>query len=304
MWPADSGGDDLGWACVDVETTGLDSLADRVLAVGVVVLGAGGEFEGEFGSLVNPGVDPGPVEVHGITVERLRGAPLFSEVAGEVARLLRGRVMVAHNAEFDYEFLAAEFARAGIELPVERWLCTLSLNRRIRPPVGDLQLGTLAAHYGAEHRRAHDALEDARALAGVLRGSLAAADRDEVALPLVSCRARRARRPPSIPKTPCPYRSPGRMDEGGPLVQGMKVAITGETVMPREKLVERAVAVGLNVMGSVSRNTSVLVTNDRGLETAKARRAAEEGVPVVDEGTFLRLLDDVRPGVPAESVRA
>jgi DNA polymerase-3 subunit epsilon len=78
----------------------------------------------------------------------------------------------------------------------------------------------------------------------------------------------------------------------------MKVAITGETEVPREKLVERAVAEGLNVMTSVSRHTSALVTNEPGSGTAKARRALQEGVPVIDERTFLALLGNVLPGTP------
>ncbi|MFE5243065.1 MULTISPECIES: TerD family protein [unclassified Streptomyces] len=55
-------------------------------------------------------------------------------------------------------------------------------------------------------------------------------------------------------------------------------------------------AAGLNMMTSVSGQTSLLVTNDPGEGTAKLRRAVAEGVPLVDEQTYLRLLDDVRPG--------
>ncbi|WP_433227810.1 TerD family protein [Actinomadura formosensis] len=42
----------------------------------------------------------------------------------------------------------------------------------------------------------------------------------------------------------------------------------------------------------------LLVTNDPGSGTAKARRAHREGVPIVDERTFLALLENVRPGTP------
>lgn len=59
----------------------------------------------------------------------------------------------------------------------------------------------------------------------------------------------------------------------------------------------RSVAAGLNVVSSASRHTSALVTNEMAAGSVKARRAAAEGVPVVDEHTFLVLLGDVRPGV-------
>ncbi|WP_395297390.1 DEDDh family exonuclease [Kitasatospora hibisci] len=295
------------WALVDVETSGLRAGQHRVLSIAVITVDADGRQTGEFSTLLDPGVDPGPVHVHGLTAERLRGAPAFERVAGRIAELLDGRVMVAHNAQFDYDFLSHEFALARSWLPVSQRLCTLALNRRIDTPTEDLRLGTLAAHYGVVQRRAHDALDDTRVLSGVLRGSLAEARRLGVPLPLVACPPRRTSEfRPRIPKTPCAYRNPGRPAPGGPLVQGMKVAVTGETATAREELVARSVAAGLNVMGSVSRHTSVLVTNadGSGQPSAKARRAAAEGVPVLDEAAFLALLADVRPGERHEAVGA
>ncbi|MET7324242.1 TerD family protein [Streptomyces sp. NPDC005549] len=289
------------WALVDVETSGLVPRRDRVLSVAVVTLGPDGDQTGEFSTLLDPGCDPGPVHVHGLTAERLRGAPSFDQVAERVGALLEGRVLVAHNAQFDYDFLAHEFARARLRLPVARRLCTLALNRRVDPPTDDLRLGTLAAHYGVQQLKAHDALDDTRVLAGVLRASLRQAARLELPLPLVTCPPRQDPQfAPKPPKTPCAFRNPGRLTPDGPLVQGMKVAVTGETRTARADLVLRGVAAGLNMMGSVSRHTSALVTNDSAADSAKARRARAEGVPVIDESAFLRLLGDVRPGTSHE----
>ncbi|MGW1201565.1 TerD family protein [Streptomyces cyaneofuscatus] len=287
------------WALVDVETSGVIARRDRVLSVAVVTIGPDGEQTGEFSTLVNPGCDPGPVHVHGLTAERLLGAPTFEQVAGRIGALLQDRVLVAHNAQFDYDFLAHEFARARLYLPVSQRLCTLALNRQVDPPAADMKLGTLAAHYGVEQTRAHDALDDTRVLAGILRATLREAARLDLPLPLVACPPRQdVQFAPQPPKTPCAYRNPGRAEAGGPLVQGMKIAITGETATSRAELVARSVAAGLNVMSSVSRHTSALVTNEAGSASAKARRAAAEGVPVIDEHTFLRLLSDVRAGTP------
>ncbi|MFE5262454.1 TerD family protein [Streptomyces coelicoflavus] len=289
------------WALVDVETSGLVPRRDRVLSVAVVTLGPDGAQTGEFSTLLNPGCDPGPVHVHGLTAERLHGAPAFDQVAERLGALLEGRVLVAHNAQFDYDFLAHEFARARLRLPVARRLCTLALNRRVDPPTDDLRLGTLAAHYGVPQLKAHDALDDTRVLAGVLRASLRQAARLDLPLPLVACPPRQDPQfAPKPPKTPCAFRNPGRLAPGGPLVQGMKVAVTGETRTARSDLVLRGVAAGLNMMGSVSRHTSALVTNDSAADSAKARRARAEGVPVIDESAFLRLLGDVRPGTSHE----
>ncbi|TXL90998.1 TerD family protein [Streptomyces sp. IB2014 016-6] len=285
------------WALIDVETSGLIARRDRVLSIAVVTIGPDGEQTGEFSTLLNPGCDPGPVHIHGLTVERLSGAPTFAQVAGEIESLLRGRVLVAHNAQFDYDFLAYEFARARMWLPVSQRLCTLALNRQVDPPTDDMKLGTLAAHYGVPQAQAHDALDDTRVLAGILRASLREAARLDLPLPLVSCPPRaESQFTPKPPKTPCAYRNPGRLTAGGPLRQGMKIAITGETTHARAELVGRAVAAGLNMVTSVSRHTSALVTNEPIPDSAKARRAAAEGVPVIDERTFLRMLTEVQIG--------
>ncbi|MFF9309538.1 TerD family protein [Streptomyces sp. NPDC014748] len=289
------------WALVDVETSGLIARRDRILSIAVLTFGPDGTQTGEYSTLVNPGCDPGPVHIHGLTAERLRGAPAFEQVAGRIGALLQDRVMVAHNAQFDYDFLAHEFARARLCLPVNQRLCTLALNRRVEPPAADLSLASLAAHYGVPQTRAHDALDDTRVLAGIFRSSLSEAARLDVPLPLVPCPPRQDPRfAPKPPKSPCAYRNPGRPAPGGPLVQGMKIAVTGETATSRAELVARAVAAGLNIMSSVSRHTSALVTNDAASGSAKARRAIAEGVPILDERTFLGLLSEVRPGTPHE----
>ncbi|MGW2782308.1 TerD family protein [Streptomyces populi] len=283
------------WALVDVETSGLRPGRDRVLSLAILTLDAHGRRTGEFSTLLDPGCDPGPVHIHGLTPARLAGAPTFEEIAPQVGALLGSRVLVAHNAQFDYDFLAHEFARVRSWVPVSRRLCTLALNRLVGPATPDLKLGTLAEHYGVRQEKAHDARDDVRVLSGILRGSLSAAERLGLSLPLLECPPRQDCKP-YVPKTPCAYRNPGRLESGGLLVQGMKIAITGDTRISREELVARSVAAGLNMMTSVSGQTSVVVTNDSGAVSGKLRRAAAEGVPLVDEPTYLRLLESVQPG--------
>ncbi|MFF1643183.1 DEDDh family exonuclease [Streptomyces sp. NPDC058246] len=286
-----------GWAVVDVETSGLRPYQHRVLSVAVLTLDWAGKLVEEYSTLLDPGCDPGPVHIHGLTPQRLRGAPTFERVAEHLAALLTDRVMVAHNAQFDYDFLAHEFARARSWLPVSQRMCTLALNRRVSPPTGDLKLASLATHYGVPQLRAHDALDDARVLAGVLRGSLAAASELGIVLPLVACPPKQGSGyPPRVPKTPCAHRNPGRLAPGEPLVQGMKIAFTGDTRTAREELIARSVAAGLNVMSSVSRHTSVLITNETDPDSAKSRTARSADVPVITEEVFLGLLTIVQSG--------
>ena len=54
-----------GYAVVDVETTGLrPSWSDRVVEIGVVHLDSAGAVTGEWSTLVNPGRDLGPQQLH------------------------------------------------------------------------------------------------------------------------------------------------------------------------------------------------------------------------------------------------
>jgi DNA polymerase-3 subunit epsilon len=293
---------------VDVETTGLGR-TDRVISVGVYQLDPRGEVQDHWYATVNPERDPGPVWIHGLTSDVLEGSPTFPEVAAELSRRLDGRVLVAHNALFDWSMISREYARMSDRAPIERRLCTIVLSRDLGLPLANHKLGTLAAHFGVETRHAHHALDDARVLAEIFRPSLHLAAEAGLRLPLVPCvpisdlgiPAQTARRAgswggyrPARRRPVCPYPNPGRWRANGPLVQGMRVAITGDTGTDREVLEDRLTEAGLHVASSVSRLTSLLVTNDPDGWSTKARKAREVGTPTVDEAAFLQLLQHVQ----------
>ncbi|WP_028803310.1 DEDDh family exonuclease [Streptomyces sp. 142MFCol3.1] len=303
-----------GYAVVDVETTGL-ARDDRIISAAVYRLDARGEVEDHWYTMVNPERDPGPVWIHGLTSEMLEGAPFFHEVAEEFAARLADRVLVAHNAVFDWSMIAREYARVEREAPVRQRLCTIALSKELRLPLPNHKLESLAAHFGVVQQRAHHALDDARVLAEAFRPSLRAAARDGVRLPLLECRplkewsdspaAPRIGRQsggypsgswrPSRKRPACPYPNPGRYEEGKPLKQGMRVAFSGDTSVDRELLEDRAVEAGLHVATSLSRLTSLLVTNDPDSGTSKVVKARQFGTPVIDEAAFGQLLRDVEP---------
>ncbi|WP_159766591.1 DEDDh family exonuclease [Streptomyces sp. HM190] len=307
-----------GYAVVDVETTGL-ARDDRIISAAVYRLDARGEVEDHWYTLVNPERDPGPVWIHGLTSDVLEGAPLFREIAGELSARLADRVLVAHNAVFDWSMLAREYARAQTEAPVRQRLCTIALSKELGLPLPNHKLESLAAHFGVVQQRAHHALDDARVLAEAFRPSLHAAASRGVRLPLLECRPltewsasptigrqasgghsssggyRAGSWRPSRKRPPCPYPNPGRYEEGKPLKQGMRVAFSGDTSVERELLEDRAVEAGLHVATSLSRVTSLLVTNDPDSGTSKTVKARQYGTPVIDEAAFGQLLRDVEP---------
>ncbi|MGW6130777.1 TerD family protein [Cellulomonas sp. NPDC055163] len=285
---------------MDVETSGLNASADRVLQIAVMQLDAHGALEESWSQLLDPGCDPGPVHIHGLTRARLAGSPRYDSVAHRVREMTAGRVLVAHNAAFDWRFLSAEATRARSPLTASGRLCTLALTRRLDVPVESLSLASVARYWGVQQLRAHDALDDTRVVAEVLRHSLVAAARLGLRLPVVAHTddAERVVHPARAPRRPCPWKHPGRLAPGSALVQGMTVVFTGATTHPREALVRDAIDAGLDVMNSVSSRTSVLVTNDAQSSTGKALAGRSHATPTLSEHEFVRRLSHVQPGTP------
>jgi DNA polymerase-3 subunit epsilon len=154
-------------AFVDVETTGSSPTRERVTEIGLVCVDIDGESTriDEWSTLVNPGV-PIPPEIEwltGITNEMVRRAPTFEQVAQQLIDRLDGAVFVAHNARFDYGFLRAEFARAGLAFHAKT-LCTVRLSRALYPDRAPHTLDALIDRFGIAGEQRHRALGDARVL--------------------------------------------------------------------------------------------------------------------------------------------
>lgn len=158
----------MTYAVLDLETTGFAyNSRDRICEIAVVLLDGEGRREGAWTTLVNPQRDLGAQHIHHIDATDARVAPTFDRIAGDVAHLLDGRVIVAHNAAFDVRFLVAEFARAGwpLDLEPEDALCTMTHARALGAPA---RLGDCCAHFDVPHDGAHTALGDAEATARLL----------------------------------------------------------------------------------------------------------------------------------------
>src|SRR5688572_23937383 len=117
-------------AFVDLETTGLSPTLDRITEIGIVTVD--GDQASEWTTFVNPGGRPSRRAqfYNGIDEALVEAAPSFKELAAEVANKLAGRLFIAHNARFDYNFLKAGFERVGIEFYAQA-LCTVMLSRKL-----------------------------------------------------------------------------------------------------------------------------------------------------------------------------
>ncbi len=162
--------EDLSYVVVDVETTGGRAFAgDRITEIAAIVV-KGGEITHEFETLVNPQrpIPPMITAITNITWNMVRNAPTFRDIADDVASVLRGHVFVAHNASFDWRFVASEITRATGGRLDGRRLCTVKLARKVLPQLPRRSLDHLARFFGVEITSRHRAGGDARATARVL----------------------------------------------------------------------------------------------------------------------------------------
>ena len=149
---------------LDLETTGASVVRDRITEVGLVEV-KHGRVICEWSTLVNPGMSIPPMiqSLTGISDEMVARAPSFADINHELLRRIDGKLLVAHNARFDYGFLRNEFQRIGIPY-FSRVLCTVKLSRRLFPHHQRHNLDILMARHGITCDARHRALGDARVL--------------------------------------------------------------------------------------------------------------------------------------------
>jgi DNA polymerase-3 subunit epsilon len=152
---------------IDFETTGFSPKTGcRVIEVGVVRVDPDAEPRLVLDTLVDPGGPVHATRIHGIDDEDVLGAPLFTDLAANVAAALEGAVVAAFNAAFDIRFLEYELHRSkrGQQAWVPPHVCLMYLR-----PLLDLgakcSLADACAAYGLapdSHRAADDAIAAAR----------------------------------------------------------------------------------------------------------------------------------------------
>ena len=161
------------FAVVDVETTGLRFDRDQILQIAVVLQDWTAHPTFVWSTYVRPSQfwsrDLGPQHVHGISRRKLILAPTTAQAMRKFAQLTSGRILVAHNAEFDTKFLQSAALENLVDLNWAGVLCTLKLSRKLDPKREQThKLSTLCEKYGVALDQAHHAEHDARATAKVL----------------------------------------------------------------------------------------------------------------------------------------
>lgn len=159
---------------LDIESTGLNIVRDRIIQLALIRYHADGSTPAELTLLMNPGI-PIPPEasaVHKITQAEVESLPAFHDYAPEILAFIGTADLAGYNSNrFDIPLLMEEFARAGYSFDTDgrRTIDVQRIFYRMEPR-------TLAAAYQFYCRKpldnAHDALADVRATIEVLEGQL------------------------------------------------------------------------------------------------------------------------------------
>ncbi len=151
------------YSIIDIETTGRNPKTEKITEIAVFIHD-GTRITDEFSSLVNPerNIPSFITEITGISNKMVEDAPRFYEIAKDIIELTSDRILVAHNAHFDYGFIREEFRQLGY-IYRRNLLCTVKLSRKMIPGLRSYSLGKLCSDLkiGIEDR--HRAKGDAHA---------------------------------------------------------------------------------------------------------------------------------------------
>lgn len=187
------------YAIVDIETTGSYAAANGITEISIRLYDGQEETE-HFHTLVDPG-QPIPYFIQrmtGITDKMVANAPRFSAVASRIASLLKGRIFIAHNVNFDYSFVKAHLNEEGYDLDCRK-LCTVRLGRKIFPGLPSYSLGNLCPSLGITIRDQHRAGGDTEATLALFR-LMQQHDKEEHIEKSLQRNSKESFLPPNVPK--------------------------------------------------------------------------------------------------------
>ena len=157
------------YAVVDIETTGNGYKGQKITEISIFIFDGVNVID-EFTTLVNPEA-PIPTfitNLTGINQAMVRNQPKFYEIAKKVEEITKDAIFVAHNVNFDYNIIQAEFKSLGFNFKRKK-LCTVRLSRKIIPGLKSYSLGNICADEGIPISARHRARGDVEATVELFR---------------------------------------------------------------------------------------------------------------------------------------
>lgn len=160
----------MDFVAIDLETTGKYPLVDEICEVALIRFNEKGETLDTWSSLVFPSkgkMSKVAQQVHGISLEELKGEPTLRDLAKPIADFVKGSSLVGHNLQFDLGFLAYEIMEAlqkGLSRKFSNLnFCTSLISLQSHPKLSSHRLAFLCEHFKIDTAPNHRAMQDAKA---------------------------------------------------------------------------------------------------------------------------------------------
>lgn len=302
------------FVALTVQATGIHPASARLITVDALTFDESGKVHRTEHLVINPETDPGPKHVHGLSAAEIAAAPTFDRVLKRLS-LIDGRTLVVHNAPRTWGLIRSEAKRVMSAAAqrnrrrrhpqrvghVPQPVCivdTLASARRQGVRLADTRIGGVAHALGVPspspvatvERAARPAAEVARERSEILlaiflalrSGTLATyqpedlvADRFGLQRSAIRVQAARAKRLPN----------PGRFVDV--LEPGMEVVVAPEIELDPDEIIQACRDLRLNYSEKLTRETSLVVCNQREELRGKAMHAQRKGIPLVRDVDFL-----------------
>lgn len=149
------------YVALDLETTGLNPLTDRIIEIGAAKV-VDGEIVSTYTTLVNPQIPVSTMisKLTGINSEMLTNQPLVGDIISDFVEYTENMPILGHNVIFDFSFLKK--AAVNNKLTFEKdGIDTLKMARRILPNLEHKGLEYLCNYFSIYPENTHRALDDA-----------------------------------------------------------------------------------------------------------------------------------------------
>jgi DNA polymerase III subunit epsilon len=161
--------ENMSFCVFDLETTGGDHKNDKIIEIGLVKI-ENLKIVDEKDFLIQPEINiPEFIQkLTTITPADVEGSPIIEDVIDDILTFMGDSILVAHNTSFDIPFFNSVLKRLGREPMSNKALCTNLMTKYLIPNLMNSNLHYMSKIFGIKHKKAHRALDDARATATLL----------------------------------------------------------------------------------------------------------------------------------------
>lgn len=283
----------MNFIAIDVETANADM--SSICQMGIAVF-RDSKLTGEWVRLIDPQTyfDDINIGIHGITPDKVNGAPRFEHIFPDLSKLLQDNTAVIHTP-FDRVAIRQAALLNNLTLPETKWLDTARVARRTWSEFSQRGYGlaNVCRKIGYEFKH-HDALEDAKA-----SGEILLAASKETGLDLIGWEKRVKQSIDLSKSTPPSIKRVGNPDG---LLSGEVIVFTGQLNITKHDAADLAAKIGCDVGQGVTKKTTLLCVGNQDIEKlaghsksskhrkAEALIAKGQKIRIIQESDFMEMV--------------